>query len=310
MAAAPERVELIVGPESAGERLDAYLAGALPDLSRSQATQLIGRGAVLLGGASVKPSHKVRSGDRVTLLPPPPAPSEARPRPEDLPLDIVYEDADVVVIDKRAGMVVHPSAGHESGTLVHALLGRYPELRAEGGERPGIVHRLDKDTSGLMLVARTPESLRYLQDALRERRVLKEYTLLCCGPLDPPEASIEAPIGRHPASRLKMAVVSSGRAALTHYETVRRYSRHTLALARLHTGRTHQIRVHFASVGHPLAGDALYGKCSAPGLSRQFLHSSRLALTLPGGREAEWRSPLPPDLQTTLLALHEGPSSR
>ncbi len=299
-----------VEPSRAGERLDAYLAATLPGVSRSQASELIRTGAVLLNGVRAKPSTKVQAGDIVSLAGPLPAPAQTRLEPEEIPLGVVYEDADVVVLDKAAGMVVHPSAGHETGTLVHALLARYPELRGEvtepgsvAAQRPGIVHRLDKDTSGLMLVARNTRSLRYLQDAMRERRVLKEYTLLCCGALDPPSGRIDAPVGRHPTNRLRMAVVSNGRAALTEYETLESLGRYTLALARLHTGRTHQIRVHFSSVGYPLAGDSLYGKCTAPGLSRQFLHSSRLALELPSGRHAEWSSPLPSDLAECLATV-------
>jgi 23S rRNA pseudouridine1911/1915/1917 synthase len=246
-------------------------------------------------------------GDEVTVGRKHSAPAVAHLEPEDIPLKIVYEDEDLVVIEKPAGMVVHPSAGHSSGTLVHALLARYPELRSGDArpgdeERPGIVHRLDKDTSGLMLVARTQHSLRYLQAAMHDRQVLKEYTLLCCGPLDPASARIEASIGRHPGNRLKMAVVSTGRPSVSEYETMQTLPQHTLTLARLHTGRTHQIRVHFASIGRPIAGDRLYGGCALPGLERQFLHASRLGLTLPGGKHVEWQSPLPEDLEKCLLA--------
>jgi 23S rRNA pseudouridine1911/1915/1917 synthase len=295
-------------PEDAGgQRFDVFVAAAA-GMSRTQARAAVEAGDALLNGTPARPSVKLRPGDAVALpSAPPPAGAGRELAAEDIPLDVVHEDSDVAVIDKPAGMVVHPAAGHDTGTLVHALLGRYPELRGEGGDRPGIVHRLDKDTSGLMLVARNARSMAFLQDALREHRVLKEYTLLCCGTVRPPRGSIEAPIGRHPANRLRMAVVSSGRAALTEYETVRTFPRHTLALARLHTGRTHQIRVHFASAGHPLAGDALYGACTAPALGRQFLHSSRLALTLPNGRPMEWRSPLPPDLARCLAAVTAGP---
>lgn len=298
-----------VGPELAGERFDVYLAGSLPDLSRSRASELIRSGAALLNGVPAKPSARVQAGDLVSVVALPSTP-RTELEPEDIPLQVVYEDSDLLVLDKPAGMVVHPSAGHETGTLVHALLARYPELRGAAwapGEaveqRPGIVHRLDKDTSGLMLVARNARSLRYLQDALRERRVLKEYTLLCCGAPSPPDGRIDAPVGRHPTNRLKMAVVSTGRQALTEYETRELLGPHTLMLARLHTGRTHQIRVHFAAIGHPLAGDALYGRCTAPLLERQFLHSSRLALVLPNGRHAEWSSPLPSDLAACLDAV-------
>ncbi len=294
-------------PETADQRLDVVIS-AKQGVSRSQARAAILRGDVLLNGSPVKPSVRLQPGDEVTVLGNHSALAVARLEPEDIPLKVVYEDEDLVVIEKPAGMVVHPSAGHSSGTLVHALLARYPELRSGDArpgdeERPGIVHRLDKDTSGLMLVARTQHSLGYLQSAMHDRRVLKEYTLLCCGPLDPASARIEAPIGRHPGNRLKMAVVSTGRPSVTEYETLQALPQHTLTLARLHTGRTHQIRVHFASIGRPIAGDSLYGGCAAPGLDRQFLHASRLGLTLPNGRCAEWRSALPEDLAECLLAI-------
>lgn len=297
----------LAGPETADQRIDVVIS-AKQGVSRTQARTAILRGDVLLNGSPVKPSARLQLGDEVTVLDSPSAPAVTHLEPEDIPLKVVYEDEDLVVIEKPAGMVVHPSAGHSSGTLVHALLARYPELRSGDArpgdeERPGIVHRLDKDTSGLMLVARTQHSLRYLQAAMHDRRVLKEYTLLCCGPLDPASARIEAPIGRHPGNRLKMAVVSTGRPSVTEYETMQALPQHTLTLARLHTGRTHQIRVHFASIGRPIAGDRLYGGCAVSGLERQFLHASRLGLTLPGGKRAEWQSSLPEDLEKCLLAV-------
>lgn len=292
-----------IGPDEAGQRLDVYLAGTMPGVSRSQARELVLSGNITVNGIVSKPSAKLRTGDIVQGEWPTSLPFGPQIVPEEIPLTVVYEDKDLVVLDKSAGMVVHPSAGHSSGTLVHALLARYPELQEDGSERPGIVHRLDKDTSGLMLVARNRPTMHYLQDLLRERRVLKEYTLLCCGALEPPTARIEAPIARDPANRLRMAIVSNGRSAATEYETRMRLGAYTLALARLETGRTHQIRVHFSAIRHPLAGDALYGRCTAPLLDRQFLHSSRLALVLPSGEEKEWRSPLPPDLRACLSAL-------
>ena len=297
----------LVGPETADQRIDVVIS-AKQGVSRTQARTAILRGDVLLNGSLVKPSARLQLGDEVTVLDSPSAPAVTHLEPEDIPLKVVYEDEDLVVIEKPSGMVVHPSAGHSSGTLVHALLARYPELRSGDArpgdeERPGIVHRLDKDTSGLMLVARTQHSLRYLQTAMHDRRVLKEYSLLCCGPLDPASARIEAPIGRHPGNRLKMAVVSTGRPSVTEYETMQALPQHTLTLARLHTGRTHQIRVHFASIGRPIAGDRLYGGCAVSGLERQFLHASRLGLTLPGGQRVEWQSSLPEDLENCLLAV-------
>lgn len=294
---------VVVDEESAGHRLDVFLTQQIDGVSRARIQGLIEQGTVSLNGAPARSSARIATGDVVgwPQVLPPSTPTALEP--EDIPLDIVYEDTDVVVLDKPAGIVVHPATGHSTGTLVHALLARYPELRAEGGERPGIVHRLDKDTSGLMLVARNDRSMRHLQDELRDRRVTKEYVALCCGTLGPSTGHIEAPIGRHPRNPLKMAVVSNGRYALTEYETLATGDAHTLLRVRLHTGRTHQIRVHLSAIHHPLAGDALYGACTAPGLSRQFLHSAHLALRMPGGEQGEWHSPLPPDLREALVAV-------
>ncbi len=303
---------LVPGPEAVDLRLDTYVSAKL-GISRSQARSAILLGSVLLNGVRAKPSARIHSTDEVTALRPRPAPAASPLEPEDIALSVVYEDEHLVVIDKAAGMVVHPSAGHASGTLVHALLARFPELRTGDDrlvdhERPGIVHRLDKDTSGLMLVARTYDSLRYLQAAMRDRQVLKEYTFLCCGTLLPTSARIEAPIGRHPGNRLKMAVVSTGRSSLTEYETVQALPQHTLALARLHTGRTHQIRVHLASIGHAVAGDPLYAtgvvRRGPDGLGRLFLHSWRLELLPPSGEQLlRLTAPLPPELQGVLDKL-------
>lgn len=307
MTGQPESYSGQVTADEAGQRLDVYLAARLRDVSRSQVRALLLANGATVNGAVGKPATKLRGGDTVRVVGPLPVLPGALLVPEEIPLSVVYEDENLVVLDKPAGMVVHPSVGHSTGTLVHALLARYPELREEGSQRPGIVHRLDKDTSGLMLVARDLTTLHYLQDLLRERRVLKEYTLLCCGGLEPLQGRIEAPVARDPANRLRMAVVSHGRAAATEYHTVARLASHTVARARLETGRTHQIRVHFAAIGRPLAGDALYGRCTAPLLERQFLHSSRLGLTLPGDEYKEWRSPLPHDLQDCLRVLGLNP---
>jgi 23S rRNA pseudouridine1911/1915/1917 synthase len=302
-------VETLVGPDDVGRRLDVYLAERLGGSSRSRSRELIQRGEVKLNGASARPGVRLRVGDTVShpasAGAPATAPS-ARPEPEPIPLTVLHEDADVVVLDKPTGMVVHPSPGHRTGTLVHALLARYPELRVAEGERPGIVHRLDKDTSGLMLVARHEAALRALQEEFRARRARKEYTLLACGALVPPSGVIEGPIGRHPRNRLKMAVIGAGRPASTAYEMMAEAPGYSLARARIHTGRTHQIRVHLASIHRPIAGDALYGGCEAPELARQFLHSSRLGIALPSGEWGEWESPLPSDLSRTLELLGLG----
>ncbi|MDQ3855072.1 MAG: RluA family pseudouridine synthase, partial [Chloroflexota bacterium] len=211
MSAEPELLNLEVEAEHAGQRLDVFLSHSVPELSRSRAGRVASAGLVSVNGRPSKPAVRLQEGDVVSLdstLPSRPPPTLS---PELHELSVIYEDEDLAVICKPAGMVVHPAAGHASGTLVHALLARYPELREENSERPGIVHRLDKDTSGLMLVARNPTARLYLQEELRQRRVLKEYTLLCCGRLDPSSGTVEAPIGRHPADRLRMAVVSTGR---------------------------------------------------------------------------------------------------
>ncbi len=279
-----------------------FLAEQIGQVSRSRVQALIGSGKVLLNGVPARASTRLRPRDVVQF--PRSVPVEpVLPGPENIPLSVVYEDMDLLVIEKPPGMVVHPSPGHASGTLVNALLARYPDIGKEGGQRPGIVHRLDKDTSGLMLIGRNAYSTQYLQDQLREHKVLKEYTLLCCGVLQPPTGRIEGPIGRDPRNPLRMGIVSSGREAVTSYETLAVRDNRSLVLARLHTGRTHQIRLHFSSVGHAIAGDSLYGRCEAPGLHRQFLHASRLALTLPDGRQMEWRSMLPADLRPTLDRL-------
>lgn len=290
-----------------GMRIDLFLAGARTDLTRSLVQAMLRAGAVALDGRGPAPSTRVRPGQVIRL--PTAAPAAAagsHPEPEPVSFAVVYEDADVVVIDKPPGLVVHPAPGHESGTLVNGLLARYPELSSREGERPGIVHRLDKDTSGLIIVARNQAALHFLQGQMQRRQALKEYTLLCCGRLRRERGTLEGSIGRHPRDRKRMAVVSTGRAAVTEYEVQEVLGTYTLALARLATGRTHQIRVHFASAGHALAGDALYGGCECAGLSRQFLHSSRLALTLPSGANAEWTSPLPNDLAEVLSRLRAG----
>ncbi len=302
MTGPPDVASVEVDQDAAGSRLDVFLAGQIGQVSRSSVQALIGSGKVLLNGVPARASTRLRPRDVVEFPSTGPAVT-APPSPENIPLSVIYEDTDLLVIEKPPGMVVHPSPGHSSGTLVNALLARYPDIGTEGGQRPGIVHRLDKDTSGLILVGRNALSTQYLQDQLREHKVLKEYTLLCCGVLQPPTGRIEGPIGRDPRNPLRMGIASSGRAAVTSYETLAVRDNRSLVLARLHTGRTHQIRVHFSSVGHAIAGDSIYGRCEVPGLHRQFLHASRLALTFSDGRQMEWSSRLPDDLRLTLDRL-------
>ena len=292
--------------DRSGERVDAFIARRLPELTRSQAKRLIDVGLVTLDGRAAKPSDKVTAGVRVRVDVPPP--EELSLAPEEIPLTIVYQDADIIVVDKPPGLTVHPAPGHPGGTLVNALLAAVPDLREVSGTlRPGIVHRLDKDTSGLIVVAKNNRALRALQSQLKERRVHKTYVALVEGVPEPREGVIEAPLGRHPKNRKKQAVVAGGREAITRYRVteVLAGGRYSLVEAEPVTGRTHQIRVHLAAIGHPIVGDAVYGRRSKV-IGRQFLHASRLGFGMPlGGREVEFESPLPEDLRAALAALRE-----
>ncbi|MBM3934139.1 MAG: RluA family pseudouridine synthase [SAR202 cluster bacterium] len=285
--------------ESGGERLDRFLAGRFPDLSRSRIQTLIEDGHVTVDDRSTKASERPRAGQRIVVTVPDPGPSAIEPR--DIPLNIVYEDRHIMVVDKPAGLTVHPAAGHYNDTLANAVLAHDPDIEGVGGEvRPGIVHRLDKDTSGLLVIAKTDEAHRRLTAQFMEREVTKVYLALVHGSLKQDEATIDAPIGRHPGDRKRMAVVSTGRHAATKIRVVARYRGHTLIEAQPVTGRTHQIRVHLASIGHPVAGDATYGKGHAV-LKRQFLHAHRLGFCHPEtGEYMEFTSDLPPDLRWVL----------
>ena len=288
--------------DAPGERLDRFLADRHGDLSRSHVSGLVGRGLVRVNGAIAKASYRLRGGETVEVQVMPPEPTHLAP--QDIPLAVVYEDADVLVVDKPAGMVVHPAPGHPIGTLVNALLGRIPELaRIDDGLRPGIVHRLDRDTSGLMVVAKNRRSHEYVARQLKERAVRKVYTALVERRLEPPEGTVVAPIGRDPGNRKRMAIVQDGRDAETAYRVAERLPGFTLVEACPKTGRTHQIRVHFASLGHPLAGDGVYGARDV-GLGRHFLHAGVLGFRLPGdGQYVEHYSPLPLELLEFLASL-------
>ena len=290
--------------ESNGERLDMFLARRGPSLTRSQVQRLVEEGCVLLNGDIPKAGHRVHPGDRVYLEMPAPRPVDLVPEP--IPLMVVYQDEEIIVIDKPAGLTVHPAPGHPSGTLVNALLALCPDLKGIGGElRPGIVHRLDKDTSGLMVVAKSSQALTNMATQLKEREVRKKYLALAGGRVEPPGGVIEDPIGRDPRNRKRMAVVQGGRDARTRYEVLRYYDDCSFVEVYPETGRTHQIRVHFASMGHPLFGDALYGKGS-PLLGRQFLHAHCLGFRHPSSNEyVEFSAPLPGDLSAVLEALAE-----
>ena len=286
-------------------RLDQFLAQQDIGLTRSRLRQLIDSGDVLVNGAAVKPAHRVRPGDLVLVSVPPPRPSVAVP--QDIPLTVVYQDADLVVIDKPAGLAAHPGPGHPDQTLVNGLLALCPDIQGIGGEiRPGIVHRLDKDTSGLMIAAKTQEAHFGLSQQIKDRLVHKGYLALVEGAPSPETGVIDAPIGRDPRRRTRMAVTAGGRESRTGYRLLETAGRYSLLELQLHTGRTHQARVHLAWLGHPIFGDAVYGKRS-PLLSRHFLHAHRLAFAHPvTGEPLEFRSPLPPDLEAALEAGRGG----
>jgi len=284
-----------------GERLDKYLAGPLA-LSRSQVQHLIRQGRVTVEGKVAKASYLLFPGERIRIqLPPPEEPALLA---QELPLDIVYEDQDLAVVNKPAGMVVHPSYGHKKGTLVNALLARYPSLSQLPSPRPGIVHRLDKNTSGLMVVAKNEPARRRLQKQFKRGEVKKVYLALVEGQLKPAQGMIEAPIGRDPRRRKRMAVLPGGREAVTEYRVRRYLDGYTLVEAMPRTGRTHQVRLHLAFLGHPVVGDPVYGfRKKRLELERQFLHSHVLGFRAPSGRYLEFEAPLPEELERVLEGL-------
>jgi 23S rRNA pseudouridine1911/1915/1917 synthase len=313
-------VELVAG-DDAGGRLDAWLAAHL-DVSRSRAVQWIDDGRVTLNGAPVRKKDPVSPGDRLSVTIPAPEPSGVAA--EAIPIHIVYQDADLAVIDKPAGLVVHPAAGHRTGTLVNALLHAVGDLSGIGGVlRPGIVHRLDKDTSGLLVIAKHDDAHRTLSDALKARKIKRAYLTACWGHLGEDRVSVDAPIGRHATDRKRMAVVPNGRPARTHFTRLERWRAADLLRAELDTGRTHQIRVHLLHLGHPVVGDPVYALGREKGighpnrgwahtlnkrLTRQFLHAAELSFTHPRtGEEMRFESPLPPDLASA-AAWARGPA--
>jgi len=289
------------------ERLDKFLVGLLQEFSRSRIQGLIADGCVDVNGlAAKKAGQSLESGSNVTVRIPPPAPTTLIP--EDIPLNIVFEDDDLIVINKPAGMVVHPAAGHSSGTLVNAVLGYDPDLEGIGGEeRPGVVHRLDKETSGLILLAKNERAHRWLQDQFRLRKVEKTYLALVDGKPPSPSGRVEAFIGRDPKQRKKMAIVSEnkGRESISNYKTVEVFDKHTLLEFHPQTGRTHQIRLHCAFLKCPIVGDKVYGrKNSTIELGRHFLHAYRLRIILPNEIEPiQFEAPLPEELERVLNDL-------
>lgn len=292
-----------------GERLDKVLTEQLPALSRTQIQRLLKEGQILVNGRTAKANLRLDGGEEVTITLP--EPEETELVPEAIPLDIRYEDDDMLVINKPAGMVVHPAVGHASGTLVNAILAHCPDLPGIGGEkRPGIVHRLDKETSGLIVIAKNERALRHLQAQFKDRTVGKQYLALVDGQVQPPTAVIDAPIGRDPRQRKKMAVIPVGasahsRPAQTQYTTITGYDDFTLLRCELFTGRTHQIRVHLAYIGFPIVGDKVYGrrKPTLP-LGRHFLHAAVLRVKRPSdNEELTLHAELPTELEAILDKL-------
>lgn len=297
-----EPILLRASEESKNQRLDAFLASSLDGLTRSQATRLIESGEVAVDGKSVSKSYKLAGGEDVAVTLPEPEPVEAVP--QDIPLDVVYEDADVIVVNKPSGMVVHPAPGHPDGTLVNALLYHCAgTLSGIGGAlRPGIVHRIDRDTSGLIIAAKNDAAHQYLSAQLADHTLARTYECIVVGKLREDRGTVDAPIARHPADRKRMAVVAGGREAVTHWEVIARYPGYTHVRCKLETGRTHQIRVHLAWRNHPILGDTVYGhKKPELGQSSQCLHARELTFVHPRtGERMTVRCELP-DYFTALL---------
>jgi 23S rRNA pseudouridine1911/1915/1917 synthase len=294
-------VKILQVTESA-VRLDKYLAVEYPELSRSVLQKLIKQGHILVNDFEAKPSQKLSVGDKIYVSLPPP--EEVSLAAEPVPVNVIYEDEDLLVINKPAGLVVHPSPGHTTHTLVNALLARCPDLAAFGDAmRPGIVHRLDRDTSGLMIIARNSRAQQYLINQFKDRSVSKGYLVLVKGKLTPSQGIIDAPIGRDPSNRKRMAVVASGRQARTGYKVKEYLDGYTLLDITTETGRTHQIRVHLSAIGYPVVGDPVYG-IRSPYIKRQFVHAYRLGFRLPAsGQYREFTCGLSPDLKQAIVLI-------
>ena len=298
-------LRITASEDHAGTRLDRIVVNHLADTSRSFVQRLIEAGEVSVNGDRKRPSYKVASGDSIEVhVPPPDEPEEITPA--DILIPIAYEDDDIIVFDKPPGLVVHPAPGHRDSTLVNAFRWLRPDNVQPGTERPGIIHRLDKDTSGLIVVAKSEASRLHLLRVWQEREVRKDYVALVVGDFPEEKAKVDAPIDRDPNNRKRMAVVKGGRPAVSYLNVIERLPGFTLIDVEIVTGRTHQIRVHCAFTGHPVAGDRTYGgyRQNIP-LERQFLHATRLRFALPDGRPIDLNSPLPPDLQHVLDVLRE-----
>jgi len=315
---APIAFTIIVDDATIGKRLDVAVAVNVPECSRSLAANLIAGGRIRVNSIVKKPGYPVKAGDRISGCIPPPEPVDFAPEP--MEINCIYEDEHLLVINKQAGRVVHPSPGHFTGTLVNGLLYHFPELRGAGGEqRPGIVHRLDKDTTGTLVIAKTPKVLEKLASQFKLRSVKKEYLTLVYGDLTPDHGEISFPIGRHPVDRKKMSVRSrKGRHAETSWQVRERFDEATLLKLHIKTGRTHQIRVHCKAIGHPVVGDTLYGgrrrrlkqvkddgiKSILASAERQMLHAEKLEITHPvSGERMTFVSPVPEDMTQLIKAL-------
>ena len=302
-----EPIRLRASEESKNQRLDAFLASSLDGLTRSQAARLIESGKVAVNGKTAGKSYKLAGGEDIAVTLPEPEPVEAVP--QDIPLDVVYEDADVIVVNKPSGMVVHPAPGHPDGTLVNALLYHCAgTLSGIGGAlRPGIVHRIDRDTSGLIIAAKNDAAHQYLSAQLADHTLARTYECIVVGKLREDRGTVDAPIARHPTDRKRMAVVAGGREAVTHWEVIARYPGYTHVRCRLETGRTHQIRVHMAYIGHPILGDTVYGtKKEVPGLTGQCLHAVGLRFLHPRTHEVvELSCPLPDEFTRMLQKIRK-----
>lgn len=297
---------LLVSPEQAGTRIDVAVSELVPDLTRSGAQKLLLEDRVAVNGSSVSKNYKLKAGDRVMVTVPEPTLLDVKP--ENIPLTIVYEDDDLLVVDKPKGMVVHPAAGNPDGTLVNALMAHCGDSLSgiNGVIRPGIVHRIDKDTSGLLIVAKNDFAHLHLAEQIKEHSFTREYRAIVHGNLREDHGTVDAPIGRSPKDRKKMAVTDkNSRTAVTHYEVLERFPQYNYIKCRLETGRTHQIRVHMAYLGHPVAGDLVYGPKNTPKqLNGQCLHAGLIGFVHPRtGEYMEFTSELPPYFQTFLRGL-------